>query len=178
MIHQLGEYTLRPPDPHDLEALYQQKNDPEVAGLLGGFINGYSREDIRQWIDYHHKQRDEVVLIIADAANDRCLGHVGLYQIEHRTGSAEFAILIGDRASWGKGLGRICTRFMLEYGFAQLHLHRISLEVLASNERALRLYRNVGFREEGRKRDAQYKNGQYHDVICMGVLHSEYSRDH
>lgn len=173
----LGEVVLRRPEPEDIEALYQQKNDPEIASLLGGFSNGYSREDLRRWMESHRARSDEVLWVIALPDGDRCLGHVGLYQIDYRIRSAEFAIMLGDRSVWGRGLGKRCTQFMVEYGFRNLNLNRVSLQVLASNPRALQLYRSLGFREEGCLRQAQFKNGEYIDVILLSVLSSEFAQN-
>jgi RimJ/RimL family protein N-acetyltransferase len=176
MNHRLQGAVLRRPEPRDLDALYAQKNDPAVSSLLGGFSTGYSRADLEQWLEFHRKQKDEVLWVVAEEATDRCLGHVGLYQIDHRVRSAEFAIMLGDPAVWGKGLGRACTRFAVEYGFGQLNLNRIHLSVLSSNDRAIRLYRGLGFVEEGRLRQGQYKDGRYVDVVIMGLLREEYER--
>lgn len=174
MYHRLKTCVLRPLEPSDLEALYLYKNDPTVAALLGGFSNGYSLTDLRDWLEYHRQRKDEILWAIAHADDNHCLGHVGLYQIDHRIRMAEFAIMIGEHAAWAKGLGRACTQFALEYGFDQLNLNRIHLSVLASNERALRLYRSLGFSEEGHLRQAQFKNNQYMDVLLMAMLREEY----
>ena len=170
----LDQVVLRRPEPKDTDALYEQKNDPEVAALLGGFSTGYAHEDIRQWIEAHRTRIDEVLWVIAADDDDRCLGHVGLYRIDHRIRAAEFAIMLGDRSVWGRGIGRRCTGFAIQYGFLELNLNRISLQVLATNERALHLYTSLGFREEGRLREAQFKGGDYIDVIQMSLLRAEY----
>ena len=174
MIYRLGDVVLRPPEKNDVEALYQMKNDPDIAVLLGGFATGYARSDIYEWIEYHGKQTDEVVWIIAVAEQHQCIGHVGLYKIDHRVRTAEFGIMIGDRNSWGKGIGRASTQAVLDYGFCELNLNRIYLYVLATNERAVELYHSLGFHEEGRLRQAQYKAGQYIDVLVMAMLREEY----
>ena len=170
----LDQVVLRRPEPKDIDALYEQKNDPEVAALLGGFSMGYAQEDIRRWIEAHRTRTDEVLWVIAGGDDDRCLGHVGLYRIDHRIRAAEFAIMLGDRSVWGHGIGRLCTSFATQYGFLELNLNRISLQVLATNERAVRLYGSMGFREEGRLRQAQFKGGEYIDVIQMSMLRAEY----
>jgi ribosomal-protein-alanine N-acetyltransferase len=177
MNYSVGEFVLRRPEPSDIEALYVQKNDPEIAALLGGFGMGYSVADLHDWVEYHRKRADEVVWAIVERATGKCVGHVGLYQIDHRVRDAEFAIMLGDRAAWGRGLGRGCTRFAVDYGFRQLNLNRVHLSVLATNERAIRLYHSLGFRDEGCLRQAQFKNGQYIDVLLMGMLASEYEPD-
>lgn len=175
MNYQVGDLVLRRPETSDLEALYQQKNDPEIAALLGGFTTGYSRQDLADWIDYHRSQKNEVIWAIVRQDDDSCVGHVGLYEIDFRIRAAEFAIMIGDRSMWGKGIGSACTQFAVEYGFAELNLNRIHLTVLSSNERAIRLYQRLGFREEGKLRQAQYKNGKYLDIFIMALLREDFN---
>jgi ribosomal-protein-alanine N-acetyltransferase len=177
MNYRLGDFVLRRIEPEDLPELYHQKNDPAVAAMLGGFTTGYSMTDLKHWVEYHRTRSDEVLLAIAEAETNRCVGHVGLYNIDYRIRMAEFAIMLGNPTTWNKGLGRACTNFMLNYGFRDLNLNRIYLTVLATNERAMRLYHSLGFRDEGRMRQAQYKDGQYIDVFMMSLLRSEFSAD-
>ena len=82
--------------------------------------------------------------------------------------------MIGDKATWGKGLGKKITRFVIDYGFSMLNLNRIQITVLKNNSRALNLYLSVGFREEGIMRQAQSKNGKYIDLVIMSILNEEY----
>lgn len=177
MIHHINGLILRRPELSDLETLYQQKNDPEIAAMLVGFSHGYAQADLRDWLEFHRQCKDEVLWAIIKADSQKCIGHVGLYQIDLRVRNAEFGIIIGDKSFWGKGVGRACTKFAIEYGFQQLNLNRIQLSVLANNARAIKLYRTLGFCEEGCLRQAQYKNGEYLNVILMGLLRAEYITD-
>src|SRR6185312_12695746 len=106
MHHELGAFLLRKPEPNDVEALYQWKNDAEIANMLVGFTTGYTRADLAKWVDFHRSAADEAFFMIARKSDDRAIGHVALYQINHRNGTGDFAILIGDRTTWSKGLGR------------------------------------------------------------------------
>jgi RimJ/RimL family protein N-acetyltransferase len=63
---------------------------------------------------------------------------------------------------------------MLEHAFVRLGLHRVGLSVFAFNERAIRAYRKVGFREEGRLREAIWRDGRYWDELQMGILADEW----
>lgn len=178
MIHRVGDYLLRKPTPDDVDALVAFKNDPGIAALLGGFnAKGYSRADIGRWIEFHNGKSNEVLWAIVHGDSGRCVGHVGLYEIDHRIRSAEFAIMLGDRAVWGQGLGSDCTRYALRFGFDQLNLNRIHLSVLTTNARAVKMYERLGFAEEGRLRQAQYKDGAYIDVILMALLRADWSDD-
>jgi len=171
---QLGEVVLRRPEPRDIEALLGQKNDAEIALQLGGFHPGYSRADLVEWIERHRSFRDEVLWVIAAVGDDACLGHVGLYQIDQRVRTSEFAIMIGERTAQGRGLGRVVTQAVLEFGFAMLNLNRVSLSLLSNNTRARRLYEGLGFRHEGTLRQAQFKSGHYLDVELMSILREEF----
>jgi ribosomal-protein-alanine N-acetyltransferase len=177
MHFEIRGFVLRKPELGDIEALYKQKNDPDLASMLVGFNKGYARADLAGWVDFHRKHADEALFVVARRDTDQPVGHVGLYEIDHRIRKAEFAILLGDRSVWGRGLGRELTQFALRYGFLELNLNRISLDVLESNERAIRLYRALGFKDEGRLRQAQYKNGRYLDVVLMAMLREEWVAD-
>ena len=83
-------------------------------------------------------------------------------------------LVIGDRAYWGKGYGFEAMQLLLDYGFNLLNLHNIMLGVFAFNQRALRLYQKLGFREIGRRRQARMIAGQRHDVIFMDLLATEF----
>lgn len=170
------QFILRRPEPKDVEHLYLYRNDWEAIRSLGGFSSGYSIKDLQEWVEFHRNRKDEIIWVIGDRANDTCLGHVGLYDIDYRVRKAEFAILIGEKSCWGKGLGQSITQATIDYGFDQLNLHRIELEVLANNSRAIHIYEKLGFRREGIQRDAQFRDGQYIDVIIMALLEHERNR--
>jgi len=170
----LSDIGLRRVESKDAEALYAFKNDPEITALLGGFSVGYSTREISAWINRHQETSDDIVWTITALQSDQCIGHVGLYRIDHRIRSAEFAILVGDKERWGRGLGCRITHAVLQYAFDELNLNRVSLSVLESNRRAQALYRRLGFQVEGCMRQAQYKGGRYVDIIVMGLLAEEF----
>jgi RimJ/RimL family protein N-acetyltransferase len=93
---------------------------------------------------------------IATQTDNICIGHVGLYQIDYRVRKADFGILIGDTNQQGKGIGKAVSCVILDYGFQQLNLHKISLSVLATNERAIKLYHSIGFQKEGIMRNEHF----------------------
>lgn len=163
---------LRKPELEDAEVLYHLKNDPETIDLLGGFTKGYDKEGIKAWITFHNNASDECLYLIEEISSGKVIGHVGLYNIDHRIRKAEFAIMIADKSAKGKGYGNICTEYMLEFGFNQLNLNRIELSLLSTNKIAHHIYLKNGFVEEGILKQAQFKNGNYIDVILMAKLKS------
>lgn len=174
----LGDVNLRALEPKDVECLYHYRNDWDVTRHLGGFSAGYSRENLEDWIRHHSNRVDEILWTIADAATDQCIGHVGLYQIDNRVRKGQFAIMIGDKTLWGRGLGTRVTEAVVSWAFSQLNLHKVSLHVLTNNERAIRIYETLGFRTEGILRDEQYRDGQFLDLMLMAVFEDEWRSMH
>jgi RimJ/RimL family protein N-acetyltransferase len=82
--------------------------------------------------------------------------------------------VLGEKAYWGQGFGTDATRTALAFAFGELNLHRVELEVFDFNPRAMRCYEKAGFRYEGIRRQAFFRNGRYHDIHLMAILDSEF----
>lgn len=74
----------------------------------------------------------------------------------------------------GKGIAYESYRQFIPILGKEFNLHKISLEVLATNERAIKLYEKIGFIHEGVKRDEINKNGVWVDSVIMSILETEY----
>jgi RimJ/RimL family protein N-acetyltransferase len=95
-----------------------------------------------------------------------------LHSIDHDHKSAELQIRIGERDSWGRGLGTEAVTLLVRRAFDGLGLHRVQLQVFATNARAIRAYEKAGFEVEGRRRDAVFVGGGYVDLLVMATLRS------
>jgi RimJ/RimL family protein N-acetyltransferase len=49
-------------------------------------------------------------------------------------------------------------------------LHRIELNVMAHNHRAIALYERLGFVHEGRRVDCLLIDGEFLDELCMAMI--------
>ncbi len=171
-----GELTrLRALTTADLPALVEWRNDREVKALLGGWSFPVSLEAEQEWFEKARHSRSTQRLAIEVLADGRYIGNIGLYEIDWKDRKAEYGILIGDKAAWGKGYGLDASTALLAYAFCELNLHRVFLRVLAHHERAIRLYQRIGFREEGRLRQDVFRGGTYRDTLVMGLLASEFA---
>jgi diamine N-acetyltransferase len=161
----------------DLPVINRWRNDAEVVAYLGANFFFIASEIDGRWYDRYLAERDKAVrLAMMDGPDGALIGCVNLTNIHRVNRSAELSIVIGEKSYWGKGYGAAATDAILKHGFFDLNLHRIYLDVLATNDRAIRTYVKCGFREEGRHREAVYKNGRFIDVISMALLEEEFRR--
>jgi len=107
-------------------------------------------------------------------ADDTLVGFVVLFNIKWGNQSAEMAIGIGDPSNRGKGYGQDGLKLILNYGFNELNLHRISLTVMEYNAPAIKAYERVGFVREGAHRQAVQRQGKRCDLLLYGILRDEF----
>lgn len=101
------------------------------------------------------------------------IGNCSYMNRDQSSRSSEVGIVIGDKRYWNQGYGTETMRLLLDHGFNNLNLHRIWLRVFATNPRAIRAYEKAGFIQEGRMREALYRNGKYVDILLMSALENE-----
>lgn len=146
------------------EALIRNGDAPDGAAVFENFNlthaesdyllsypdeNSYDPEQEAQFLSEKAKSPNEIQLIaiidgkVAGSAGIEAVG--GKYKVKHR---AEFGISI-SKEYWGLGLGKAlakaCIQCAKEAGYVQLELN-----VVAENERAIALYKSLGFEEFGR----------------------------
>jgi RimJ/RimL family protein N-acetyltransferase len=115
-----------------------------------------------------------LVLAIVAKDTDAHVGNISLQNIDLVSRNAEYAIVIGDKNYWGKGVAGEASRLLIAHGFNALNLHRIYCGTSSTNTAMQKLAAKLGMKEEGRRREALYKNGAYADVIEYGLLREDY----
>jgi diamine N-acetyltransferase len=78
-------------------------------------------------------------------------------------------ITIGSKY-WERGYGQDAIKTLLKYLFGELNAIRVELEVIKCNLRAINCYKKCGFVEDGIKISKVYIEGQYVDILIMGII--------
>lgn len=162
----------------DLKNALSAMNNPAVTRYLK-FMQPMSQPMEREWLERSMRgaHPDQFNLAI-ESSDSEYLGSIGLMNIDVRNRDAELGILIGRPDDWGKGYGTEAALLMLRHGFEEMNLHRIHLRVYDYNERGIKSYLKLGFKEEGRLREALFRHGGWHDVVLMGILADEFFEKH
>jgi RimJ/RimL family protein N-acetyltransferase len=159
-----------------LPLLWRWENDLELSVLTGDPVHPLSPEGIDSLYErYSKNEPGHASFAIYERATLRPIGTIGLPNINHAHRTAELGIGIGEHDCWGKGYGTEATRLILDFAFTVLGLHNVMLRVFSYNERAIRSYQKVGFKEMGRRRQAQRIGGQAYDVVYMDCLATDFA---
>jgi RimJ/RimL family protein N-acetyltransferase len=70
----------------------------------------------------------------------------------------------------GKGYAKFMWNLMLEYCFYTLGMYRVSLTTAKYNLIGQKVYKNLGFIEEGRFKESLFRDGKFYDQILMYKL--------
>ncbi|MGA9533746.1 MAG: GNAT family protein [Anaerolineales bacterium] len=167
---------LRHNEKSDLPRYVDWLNDPEMRAGISVFLPMSQVEEERWFEEMMKKDPIERPFAVDLREGDRWthVGSCGLFRFNHRSRSAELGIAIGAKERWGEGIGADTMGALMQHGFETLNLNRIFLRVFDFNERAIRLYRSLGFVEEGRLRQDAYYKGKYRDTLLMGMLRTEW----
>lgn len=163
---------LRPVRAGDAEAMWEMVNDPEARRTTGA-VTEPTRAEIDRWCAEVDDRPDRMDLAITANGSDEYLGEIVLEAISTALGSARMRLVMRPRYR-GRGYGTEAIELVLGLAFDGIGLHRVELDVLALNTRALSLYENIGFRVEGRRRDAYRDGDGYCDAVVLSMLEDEY----
>ena len=167
--------ALRPET--DAQLMNKWRRDTEYARLLDSDpVRLFNKAENKAWVEKMQKAEcfDGIEFMIYAMPEDKPIGFVGLDGISWHNSVSWTGIGIGERKYWSKGYGSEAMRIIARYAFEELGLNRISLNVFAYNERAIRSYEKVGFKVEGRVREAVHRDGKRWDVIFMGLLRDDW----
>lgn len=149
-------------------------DDSEVCKMNSHHRFPHSEESMIKYVESVNNSSNQLVLAIINKRDKVHIGNVSLQNINYINRSAEFAIIIGEKEYWGKGIGKECGKIIIEHGFSTLNLNRVYCGTFYENIGMKKLAETLGFKQEGIRCEAEFKNGKYIDVVEFGLLKKEY----
>lgn len=152
----------------DLEQVLSWRNHPEVRRYMYT-QHEISLEEHTRWFTRESQDPNRHLLLFE--IDTTPLGFINIHQIANG-GIGEWGFYVAPDAPMGTGqhLGQSA----LSYAFKVVRLHKLCAQALAFNERSVRFHLNLGFYQEGILRQQHFDGQEYHDVVCMGLLCSEW----
>ena len=168
-----GEMVALGPIRRDLVPLFQAWiNDLSVSRFLRSWPMSLDQEIA--WYEGVIKDTQMAFFTIYELPHYRPVGGLDLHQIDLKNRRAELGIMIGERDARGRGLGTEAVRLVCDYGFNVLELNSIMLLTAGWNIAGQKAYVKAGFREFGRRRQADFFGGRYWDDIYYDLLREEF----
>lgn len=168
----MNKITLTPVEKDDTDYLLDLFKNPDVMDYW--FSEPYMNKE-KYTSSFENRQKDESARQFIAYAEEVRIGYTNLHQINLRHRTAVLAIML-DPDNQGKGYAEEVVRSIIDYGFNQLNLNKITLDVVDYNEKAVHIYEKVGFKVEGKKEQQYFIQGKYHTSLAMGLLRENYQK--
>lgn len=168
--------VLRAVEEEDLEILREAINDPWLESLVSGWSFPISKVHQKLWFEKIEQNKNTIPLII-ETKEAGVVGLTGIRNIDWKNRTADGGVKIFRKELTSRGIGLDTYMTFLRYCFDELQLNRINGSILSYNEASKKLLlHKVGYTQEGVMRQCIFKNGQYHDLIMIGILREDYYR--
>lgn len=159
--------SLRAPEPEDLDLLYIWENEPSIW-QVSGTLTPFSRYVLKQYLENAAQdifQAKQLRLIIQLKDKHRPVGAIDLFDFDPHHKRAGMGILIAERSDRRQGYATEAIETMLKYCFDVLHLHQIYCNIASGNSASIKLFKEAGFEECGRKKEWLFDGSTYVDEL-------------
>ena len=167
--------VLRRFQPSDAEGVFETvRNNVDHLEFMHWITPDYSLVMAREFIERStNAARDKKSLSLGLFAGSRFIGSIGFTGFEINARRTEIGYWI-DKAYEGRGIVmEACTR-LIDYAFDQLGMNRVEIRCSAENARSAAIPERLGFKQEARLRQQEYRMGKLHDFLVFGLLRSEW----
>jgi RimJ/RimL family protein N-acetyltransferase len=135
---------------------------------------GDAQRFVQMFIDQQDEQpRRKFQLAVVLKDSGQLIGNCGVRQDAVTSHEAEIGYEIAP-AHWGHGYATEAARAIMQFGFAELKVHRIGAWCIAENVASARVLEKIGVKLEGRLRDKEYFKGRWWDTLLYGMLEHEW----
>ncbi len=157
-------------NPDATEFLRVTRQHPQVDKYLFEDIKRITRVQQENWYNRYNKDMDSKIYLMLDMKTNLYVGYVTftIKSLYHRRCEVGF-VIHPDYQSKGFGK-RMVTWAIKEAPKFEEHIHRLSLTVFPSNQRAIKLYKECGFESEGVLKSYIFKGGKYRNILSMAML--------
>ena len=129
-------------------------------------------EKQKRWYKKITKSRNAMFWIIQFDGID--IGVINISDIDYKNKRCEWAYYIADTSFRGRGIATQLECNIYDYIFDKLGLHKVCCEVFCFNEKVIHIHEKFGAVIEGTRKDYIYKNGQFLDIVQMGITKEEW----
>ena len=166
---------LRPITYDDTDLIVRWRNQENVIKYF--FYRGeFTKESHERWIKERIEKGEVVQFMVCMKEDDRPLGCTYIRDIDRDNSKTEYGVFIGEEDARGRGIGKEILRLTVDYAFGELGLHRIYARVRETNKPSLYSFLHCGFEKEALLRDSVFSDGEYVNVVILGILNTKEMR--
>ena len=128
------------------------------------------RAFVQMQVDLQSEQpRRQFQLAIVLPDDGRLIGNCGIRRKPDNEREADIGYELAPE-HWGRGYATEAAGAMVDFGWRELGLHRISAWCIADNVASARVLEKLGLRPEGRLVENEHFKGRWWDTLLFGMV--------
>lgn len=168
-----GRILLRRYRPDDVEPMYEavRESVAELSPWLPWCTETYTRKEARDWVlsrEAAWNEEEEYDFVIADAADTRFLGGIGLNNISHLNNWANLGYWVRTSAA-GQGIATAAVRLLAPWGLGERGFQRLEILAATGNVASQRVAEKAGAVREGVLRNRLRVHGRIWDAVVYSL---------
>lgn len=164
-----NEVYLRPITHEDTDLMVKWRNQENVIKYFF-YHKEFTKENHEKWLREKVEKGLVAQFIVCMKENDRPVGSTFIKDIDYDHKKAEYGFFLGEEDVRGCGIGKDILRLTVDYAFNELKLHRVYARAFETNKPSVGCFLHCGFKQEGLLKDSIFADGEYHDVVVMGLI--------
>ncbi|MEM6812437.1 MAG: GNAT family N-acetyltransferase [Pseudomonadota bacterium] len=162
----------------------EHKNNDEIIKLLSNWRENSQKyfpsqfkvteEGTKNWLQKALIEAADRILYLVYDERDKPVGHVGLFRFDYQNQSCELDNIVRGDDSASKGIMTIACNALMQDSFSRYGLDKMYLRVFSDNDRAISLYKNLGFQEI--QRVPMTKQEENDQVVWLPYMDSPYKK--
>ncbi|WP_088040768.1 GNAT family N-acetyltransferase [Bacillus sp. EAC] len=163
--------TIREAKKDDAKSIIDFYN---IVGGETNFLSFGKNEFIRDLIEYQNflesTSNEENSIILLALKNNQIISIASINSSQkERTKHVGTLGIVVKKDYWGLSLGKMLMEYLIKWATQNKISKKIQLTCNEDNEKAILLYKNLGFEVEGVIKEDVFINGKYNNTVIMGL---------
>lgn len=172
---------LRALEKEDLSSLRDWRNFTDFRKHFRE-VRELNLTDQEAWFDHLQKTRAINFMFVVERLSDsKAIGACGLLYTNWTARYADVSFYIGEQEAYidNKGYATESMKLLLDYGFRNLNLNKVWMELYEFDQQKLDFFMNqFGFQKDGQLRENCFESGRYWDSMIISLLSKEYVNEY
>jgi len=164
-------FRLRRAKADDIDFMADLAIHEDVEPFMAA-VSARDRESLLAEVERSEADPDHYGRFIVEVDRQRA-GVMAFETFSHRSRIADLRGLMLHPDFRGRGVADGAARLLVRHLLFDLDYHRVQLECYGFNERAIRHAERAGFVQEGVKRKAYWRHGEWVDGVIFGLVRED-----
>ena len=160
---------IRPITLEDTDLIIEWRNSEAVRPYFI-YQKPFTKEGHINWLHTMIETGCGYQFIVCTIDEDKPIGCTYLRDYDRDHNKIEYGVFLGSEEVKGKGIGTEILGLTVQFAFETLGVHKVFARAFSDNLASINSFIKGGFTKEAYLKDEVYVNGQYRDIVLLGLI--------